>query len=192
VNPRGWGRSSNALKHHRLALSNNEAMVASAKRPPETCGRLKEVGSRQRHGIQRTTQRKRAAPSLGTLVVVAQAHAFLVAERLIADKPVGGKTTFAERRAPSAERLPFPTITSPGAVLRALRHVEWSKRLLSLEFQAPVQATKYRQLAQFGFGTDTESFVAAGKSLMAVEASVRTLWVRRKPCVHGRSGSWAD
>ena len=47
------------------------------------------------------------------------AYAFLMmAERLIADKPVGAKKT-----SPNAKCLPFPRITSPGAVPRAQRHV---------------------------------------------------------------------
>ena len=42
-------------------------------------------------------------------------------ERLIADKPVGGKKTSS-----NAKCLPFPRITSPAATLRAQRHVDHS------------------------------------------------------------------
>ena len=49
------------------------------------------------------------------------AYGFLIAERLIADKPVGGKKTSS-----NAGCLPFPRITSPAAVLRAQRHVATS------------------------------------------------------------------
>lgn len=48
-------------------------------------------------------------------------YALLMAERLIADKPVGGKKT-----SPNAKCLPFPRISSPGAVLRAQRHLPHS------------------------------------------------------------------
>jgi len=47
------------------------------------------------------------------------AYGFLMAERLIADKPVGSKKTSL-----NAKCLPFPRITSPAAVLRAQRHVD--------------------------------------------------------------------
>ena len=53
------------------------------------------------------------------------AYGFLMAERLIADKPVGGKKTSS-----NAKCLPFPTITSPVAVLRAQRHVDNSMTTL--------------------------------------------------------------
>ena len=49
------------------------------------------------------------------------AYGFLLAERLVADKPVGGKKT-----SPHAKCLPFPRITSPAAVLRAQRHMATS------------------------------------------------------------------
>lgn len=49
------------------------------------------------------------------------AYGFLMAERLIADKPVGGKKTSSNARC-----LPFPRITSLAAVLRAQRHVTTS------------------------------------------------------------------
>jgi SRSO17 transposase len=45
------------------------------------------------------------------------AYGFLMAERLVADKPVGGKKTSSNARC-----LPFPRITFPAAVLRAQRH----------------------------------------------------------------------
>lgn len=44
-----------------------------------------------------------------------------MAERLIADKPVGGK-----KASPHAKCLPFLPISSPAAVLRAQRHVQHS------------------------------------------------------------------
>jgi SRSO17 transposase len=47
------------------------------------------------------------------------AYGFLMAERLIADMPAGGKKTSSNARC-----LPFPRITSPAAVLRAQRHVQ--------------------------------------------------------------------
>lgn len=47
------------------------------------------------------------------------AYGFLMTERLIADKTVGGKKTPSH-----AKCLPFPMITSPEAALRAQRHVE--------------------------------------------------------------------
>ena len=46
------------------------------------------------------------------------AYGFLMAERLAADKSVGGKKTSS-----NAKCLPFPRIASPAAVLRAQRHV---------------------------------------------------------------------
>jgi len=46
------------------------------------------------------------------------AYGFLMAERLLADKPVNGKKTSS-----NAKCLPFPRITSHAAVLRAERHV---------------------------------------------------------------------
>jgi hypothetical protein len=46
------------------------------------------------------------------------AYGFLMAARLTADKPVGGKTT-----SPHAQCLHFPRIASPAAVLRAQRYV---------------------------------------------------------------------
>ncbi|WP_445327096.1 transposase [Xylophilus sp. ASV27] len=49
------------------------------------------------------------------------AYGFLMAERLVADKSVGGKKTSSNARC-----LPFPRITSPEAVLRAQRHVATS------------------------------------------------------------------
>jgi len=49
------------------------------------------------------------------------AYGFLMAERLIADRPAGSKKT-----SPHAKCLPFPPITSPAAVLRAQRHVPHS------------------------------------------------------------------
>jgi SRSO17 transposase len=49
------------------------------------------------------------------------AYGFLMTERLIADKPVGGKKTSS-----NAKCLPFPRTTSPEAVLRAQRHVDHS------------------------------------------------------------------
>jgi hypothetical protein len=47
------------------------------------------------------------------------AYGFLMAERLIADKPVGGK-----KASSNAKCLPFPRIASPAAALRAQRQVE--------------------------------------------------------------------
>ena len=55
------------------------------------------------------------------------AYAFLMTERLIAEKPVSGKKTLS-----NAKCLPFPTILSPGAVLRAQRHVNHSITTLRL------------------------------------------------------------
>jgi SRSO17 transposase len=55
------------------------------------------------------------------------AYGFLMAERLIADKPVGGKKTSS-----NAKCLPFPRITSPAAVLRAQRHADHSITTLRL------------------------------------------------------------
>ena len=49
------------------------------------------------------------------------AYGFLMAERLVADKSVGGKKTLSNARC-----LPFPRITSPAVVLRAQRHVPTS------------------------------------------------------------------
>lgn len=49
------------------------------------------------------------------------AYGSLIAERLTADKPVGSKKTSS-----NAKCLPFPTIPSPVAVLRAQRHVDHS------------------------------------------------------------------
>jgi SRSO17 transposase len=49
------------------------------------------------------------------------AYGFLMAERLAADKSVGGKKTSS-----NATYLPFPRITSPAEVLRAQRHVATS------------------------------------------------------------------
>jgi SRSO17 transposase len=49
------------------------------------------------------------------------AYGFLMTERLIADKPVGSKKTSS-----NAKCLPFPRITSPAAVLRAQRHLDYS------------------------------------------------------------------
>ena len=49
------------------------------------------------------------------------AYGFLMAERLIADKPVGGKKTSS-----NAKCLRFPRITSHAAALRAQRHVTHS------------------------------------------------------------------
>lgn len=45
------------------------------------------------------------------------AYGFLLAERLAVDKSMGGKKNF-----PYAKCLQFPKISSPAAVLRALRH----------------------------------------------------------------------
>lgn len=50
-----------------------------------------------------------------------------MAERLIADKPVGSKKTSS-----NAKCLPFPRITSRAAVLRAQRHVDHSIATLRL------------------------------------------------------------
>ncbi|GGH59187.1 hypothetical protein GCM10010975_20570 [Comamonas phosphati] len=50
------------------------------------------------------------------------AHGFLMAERLVADKPAGGK----KKTLSNAKCLPFPKITSPAAVLRAQRHAQTS------------------------------------------------------------------
>lgn len=47
------------------------------------------------------------------------AYGFLMAERLTAEKSVGGKKTLS-----NAKCLPFPSITSPVADLRAQRHVD--------------------------------------------------------------------
>ena len=49
------------------------------------------------------------------------AYGFLMAERLVTDKSVGGKKT-----SPHAGCLPFPRITSPAGVLRAQPHVATS------------------------------------------------------------------
>jgi hypothetical protein len=49
------------------------------------------------------------------------AYGFLMAERLVADKSVGGKKTSS-----NAKCLPFPRTTSPAVVLRAQRHVPTS------------------------------------------------------------------
>ncbi len=66
------------------------------------------------------------------------AYGFLMAERLIADKPVGGKKTSS-----NAKCLPFPRITSPAAVLRAQRHVDHSITTLRLSLS-------YTLLARLG------------------------------------------
>ena len=55
------------------------------------------------------------------------AYGFLMAERLIANKPVGGKKTPS-----NAKCLPFPRIASHAAVLRAQRHVAQSITTLRL------------------------------------------------------------
>lgn len=60
------------------------------------------------------------------------AYRFLMAERLTADKSVGGKKTSS-----NATCLPFPRITFPEAALRAQRHVRRSITALRLDY-API------------------------------------------------------
>jgi hypothetical protein len=66
------------------------------------------------------------------------AYGFLMAERLVVDKPVGGKKTSS-----NASCLPFPRITSPAAVLRAQRHVVTSITSLC-------QKLSYQLIARMG------------------------------------------
>ena len=66
------------------------------------------------------------------------AYGFLMAERLVADKSVGGKKTSS-----NAMCLPFPRITSRAAVLRAQRHVATSIRSLR-------QRLSYQLIARLG------------------------------------------
>lgn len=72
------------------------------------------LGHYEGRGWRGFHQRHHAALSIA-------AYGFLMAERLVADKPVGGKKTSSNPRC-----LPFPRITSPAAVLRAQRHVATS------------------------------------------------------------------
>ena len=73
---------------------------------------------------------------LATLSIAA--YGFPMAERLLADKPVGGKKTPS-----NAQCLPCPRIASRAAVLRAQRHVEHSITALRLSLS-------YARLARIG------------------------------------------
>jgi hypothetical protein len=66
------------------------------------------------------------------------AYGFLMAERLVTDKSVGGKKTSSP-----AKCLPFPRITSPAALLRAQRHVATSITTLR-------QRLSYQLIARLG------------------------------------------